>query len=903
MINWHSLSVEETLQKLQSSLKGLNSIQVSNLREIHGYNETPETHKIAWWRRLLNQFKSLLIIILFIAALISLITAHYVDMYIIVSVILINSLIGFFQEMRAERSMLALRKMMIISAKVIRNGERLKLEARELVPGDLIILEEGDSVPADARLIIARNLRAIEASLTGESVPVAKHINKLDNSLPLADQHNMVRKATFIAGGYGEAVVTATGSNTAIGKIARSIHNIVQPKSNFQRKINTLARQMAAIALVSTLVLFSVSYWVRDGNLEETLLVAIAALVSVIPEGLPAVLAIVLAIGANRMSRRNAIIRNFNSTETLGAVTTIITDKTGTLTQNTLSVRHVWISGSAPIEVSGEGWRPTGVFKRENAVITTKDEPSLRELLQTAAWCNAASIQHDTANDQFHLVGDPTEGAIHVLAEKGGISSTSSTNSFRLDDLPFNSDLKLRATLVNLNGSKKLMVMGAPEEIKAACSHVLTANGVQELSSEIISEIKNTTEQWSNQAMRVIALAYRNESEDCTQVDPENIQQLTFAGLAGMADPPRPDVKEAVAACKEAGIRVIMATGDHINTAVAIARETGIIGENESLDKYTALTQQQLDEMDENTFAEAVLNTSVLARLTPDMKLRVAKTLQQKNQLVAMTGDGVNDAPALKQADVGVAMGIMGTDVARDAADIVLADDKFSTIVHAIEEGRIVFNNARITSFFLVTTNFAEVVTLLTAVIVGVPIPLTATQLLWLNLVTDGVGDLSLATERGHGEILKQKPVELNENILSKEILPFLAINVAVMTVLTLGAFNYFLPISLEKGRSAAFIIMGFSQLFNVFNMRSIRLSVFKIGMFSNKYVNVALIISVLIQVAIIEIPFFEVLFRFDPISWIEFIVLASLASSVLWFGELYKLFSAKRKPAKRAIH
>lgn len=898
-LHFHNRDIEDAFTQLSTNKDGLAEDEVKARREIHGWNEIPDTAQRKWWVLLIKQFKSLLVWILFVAIVISLTYGHAVDAWVIGVVILINAAIGFVQEMRAERAAHALKSLMAHRAKVLRNGEKQNIDARDLVPGDVIILEEGDAIPADARVFESSNLRAIEASLTGESVPIEKNTEKLPLDTALADQKNMVRKSTYIAGGYALALVTGTGLQTAIGEIAQTVGAIKPPLSNFQRKTNVLARQMAVIAICSSLALFLVNYFFQDMALDEILVIAIAALVSSIPEGLPAVLAIVLAIGANRMSRRNAIVRDFNATETLGAVTTIITDKTGTLTQNTLTVRRVFLPGEDDMEVSGEGWRPTGLFLAADHVIEPEEHTQLQRLMEVSAFCNNSDIQHLPDKDAYHLVGDPTEGALLVLARKAGIFPKKDTETKRIQDLPFNSEIKMRATVIEREGKRRLLVVGAPEQVLNLCKQWSAKSGDSSLSDENKGVVREKIENWSSDAMRVIALAYRDVGNDFDTIDPEQIGELTLAGVVGMIDPPRPEVKEAVVQCKRAGIRVIMATGDHINTAIAIGQATGIL----AVGKPTAekvLTEKQLLALDEDEFERAVMAADVLARLTPNMKLRIVTLLQDNGELIAMTGDGVNDAPALKKADVGVAMGIMGTDVARDAATIVLADDKFSTIVKAIEEGRIVFTNARQTSFFLLTTNFAEIVALLVTTGLGMPIPLTATQILWLNLVTDGLGDKALATEKGHGDVLDDKPVNIHENILNKSIFPFLVINVVVMTTLTILAFNWFLPVSVEKARSAAFIILGSSQLFNVLNMRSLKQSVFSIGIFSNKWVNSALLVSFAIQVIIIEVPFFEVLFRFDPVSLIEFTVLTLLASSVLWFGELYKWVLSRTRSAKK---
>lgn len=891
--DWYTVSETDVLKKLGVSDDGLTDSEVSERRQQFGRNEIPEQGLRHWTGILFKQFKSLLVAVLMAAALISAATGHVIDMFVIFAVILVNGLIGFVQEMRAERAVASLRTMIVAKAKVLRNGQKTTIPAAELVPGDIIVLQEGDSIPADARLIESRNLRAIEAPLTGESVPVEKKLAQLPAATPLADRHNMVFKGTFIAGGYAEAVVIGTALDTALGDIARTLSDIKVSRTNFQKKTDILARQMAVIAALSAVTLFSVAYFVQGADAGETLIIAIAALVSAIPEGLPAVLAIVLAIGASRMAKHNAIIREFTATETLGAVTTIITDKTGTLTQNTLTVQRVGIHGQEDWTVSGEGWDHDGAISREGKEWEAVDHSALSQVLRIAAFSNNSDVQRDAEKQAFRLIGDPTEGALLVLARKGGLFPRKENDIGKVDDLPFSSELKLRATLTDDGRARQLLVVGAPEQVLEQCTSVLTADGAVPMSDGDADVLQKKIEAWSSKAMRVIALAYRDEEATVGSIDPKDVKRLTFAGIVGMIDPPRPDVREAVLQCRSAGIRVIMATGDHVRTAIAIAQATAIISGDEDPDSV-ALTEKQLLELTDAEFGDAVRRARVFARLTPNMKLRIAEVLQQQGELIAMTGDGVNDAPALKKADVGVAMGIMGTDVARDSAQVVLADDNFSTIVKAVEEGRIVFNNTRHTSFFLLTTNFAEIVTLVSAVAMGMPVPLTATQILWLNLVTDGTCTTAMATESGHGDELQAKPVNPEERILTAEVLPFLMINAALMAVLALGAFNWFLPEGVQKARSAAFIIMAFSQLFNVFNMRALRLSAFSIGFFTNRWVNLALVVSVVLMVLIIEVPFFERLFHFDPVSFSEFTVLALLSSLVLVFGEAYKFVRYK---------
>jgi P-type Ca2+ transporter type 2C len=888
-MNYHENEYTEVLAYLKSDAKGLTQQEADKRLVAYGPNQLQDVSTRPWWILLLNQFKNFLVYILLVAAFISYITAHYIDVYVILAVVVINAVIGFVQEFKAERAIASLKNMVVPKARVLRNGEPSLIASKFIVPGDIIILEEGDAIPADARIIEAKNLRCVEASLTGESVPVNKRTDPMYAVTSLGDIQNMIWKGTFVAAGFAKAVVTATGMQTALGDIAASLDNIKEEKTNFQRKADQLGKQMGIIAISSAVLLFILGYVTHDYATEELMLISIAALVSSIPEGLPAVLSIVLAIGANHMSKKNAIIRVFSSTETLGAVTTIITDKTGTLTQNALTLRKVLVNIDDEINITGEGWKPLGEFSLRGSTIEAETHEQLNKFLTIAALSNNSSVRHDQEKDTYQLLGDPTEGALLVASKKAGLKMLLNECT-KLDDIPFNSDNKFRASLICNNDASEIYVIGAPEKLLEISTSILTDKGVLDLTQNQKENIRNKIEDWSESAMRVIALAYKAWSGKT--INEKDIDELVFVGICGMIDPPRPEVFDAVMKCKEAGIRVIMATGDHIKTAIAIAKASGILDGQSN--EPQALTEQQLEVLDEREWVEAISTINVFARLSPAMKLRIAETLQQQGELIAMTGDGVNDAPALKKADVGIAMGIMGTDVARDASKVVLADDNFATIVNAVEEGRIVFRNAKQTSFFLITTNFAEISTLIVTILFGLPIPLTATQLLWLNLVTDGIGDISLATERGHGEVLKEKPVKKNAGIISKEILPFLFLNAGVMTILSVLVFKHYLPVSNEKARTMVFIVMAFTQLFNVYNMRSLKYSVFKIGFFSNKYINIAIFVSVVIQVMLIEIPFFEMLFGFEFVSAVEFLTMIALSSLVLIFGEIYKFIKQK---------
>ena len=883
----HTSSAGEVIRSLDSSAQGLGSAETLERLESYGPNEIPESRKASIALLVFKQFKSWLVIILIIAAIISWLAGQTIDAWVILLVILINAVIGFSQEYRAENAITTLRKMSVRTAKVFRNKTLIKITATGLVPGDVIVLEEGDSVPADGRIIGSKNLRTIEAPLTGESVPVAKKEEPLPAETPMAEQKNMVWKDTFVAAGYATVIVTGTGTATAIGSISESLRSIRERRSNFMKKTDVLARQMSVIAFASAILLFLVGFFIRKLDLDDILLTSIAALVAAVPEGLPAVISIVLALGARRMAKKNAIIREFTATETLGAVTAILTDKTGTLTQNTLTVRKVFLPGEPEILITGEGWFPAGNFIQDDSILEITDHSRLRKLLDIAALSNNSEVKYNTGKNSYELIGDPTEGALFVLARKGGVQPER-LHIRKLDDLPFSSVIKMRATLVREKQQREIFVTGAPEVLLEQSTAILTAEGERPITANELTEIRHLISHWSDHAMRVIALAYKPASNDKEKIDESELNGLVFAGVVGMIDPPRPDTRDAVLKCKKAGIRIIMVTGDHVNTAVAIARETGIITSSDE-NQPVALTEKQLNDLKPEEFDEALRKISVFARLTPDMKLRIARRFQAMGHLIAMTGDGVNDAPALKQADVGISMGIMGTDVARDASDMILADDNFSTIVKAVEEGRIVFKNARQTSFFLVTTNIAESVTLLMTLLLGMPLPLTATQILWLNLVTDGVTDIALATEVSHGDIMNSKPMKKEENILNRKVLPFLLINIVLMTGISLFAFHYYLEESIEKARTAVFIVMAFSQLFNVFNLRDLEKPLLTIGPFSNRYINMGVGISVLLLILITEVSPIASVFRFIPLLPADYLILFLLSSSILFVVESYK--------------
>ncbi len=885
--HFHSKSVEEIFSDLKTSKKGLSEDEAIKRFRKFGANEIPEKKDVNPFFILLKQFNSFLIYILIVAAIISYLVGHFVDVYVIVGVILLNASIGFFQNFKAERAIKALKKLVVPYAKVYREWVLEKVRASELVVGDIIQLEEGDRIPGDARLIEVKNFRTMESSLTGESLPVDKFSGILSRKTGFADRKNMVWMGTFVVSGRALAVIVSTGGNTAIGTIAEDIGKIKTERSHFQKKTDLLAKQMAIIAIIGALVTFLVGYFVRGLQFVEIFLFTIASLVSGIPEGLPAVLAIVLAMGARRMAKRNAIIRNLPATETLGVVSVIVTDKTGTLTENTLDIEKVVTSSGELYGVSGDGWNPKGEFYKKGKKINPLKEEDLKKILRISKICNRASL-FKKEGGEYGVIGDPTEAAFAILAEKARINKIDGEK--KIDDMSFDSELRYRASLSELNGKKELYVIGAPEEILKKCKYYLKGNAKVAIDSEYIREFSSKIGRMSGEAIRVLALAYKPVLPTVKSVKREYVKDMIFAGFVGMRDPPRKGVREAVNRAKRAGIRILMVTGDHKETALAIAKEVGIANAESKV-----VVGDEIEEINDKELDKIVRETNVFARLTPNMKLRIAGSLQRAGQIVAMTGDGVNDAPALKKADIGISMGIIGTDVARESSEIVLADDNFSSIVNAIEEGRIVFKNTRQASFFLVTTNFAEDVTVVGTLFLGMPLPLLPTQLLWLNLVTDGVSGVSLAMEPGHNDVLDEKPRSAKENILNKDIIPFVVLMFGLMAVLTILFFKYHLPYSIEKARTAAFSVMAFTQLFNFLNMRSLKKSVFKIGFMSNKFGVFALGASVLFTIMALYVPFFQGLFNFVSLGFLELVLIIGVSSLVLWGGEIYKFFRYKK--------
>jgi len=888
-INWYSKTTEETLKHFETSKQGLTTSDAKFRLEKYGKNEFKKEKKESQILAFLKQFNSPLIYILIIAMIISFTFNHLVDGYVILTVLVLNACIGYFQNRKAERAIDALKKMIVSYAKVYRDKELIKIPAYELVPGDVIYLEEGDKVPADCRLIEIKNLRTQESSLTGESLPVDKKLEILFDKTPLGDRDNMVFMSTLVVAGSGNAIVVNTASSTEIGKIAESIQKVKPTPSLFQRKTKRLAIILGIFAVIGASLTFLIGFFYRDLEFIDIFFFTVASLVSGIPEGLPAVLSIVLAVGAWRMAKRNAIVRHLSSVETLGSIDVIVTDKTGTLTKNTLTIEKIY-THEGEFSVTGSGWQPLGRFYKNKELIHPLKFKSLEKIFSISTLCNKSNLLRKDGD--YEIVGDPTEVSLLVLSKKAGVERHEFIEQKRqniLDDFPFNSTLKLRASLIEIEKRKKqLYTIGAFEEINGKSSYYFDDKNIN-LDNKLKKELLKKAEKLASEGYRVLALAYKDVPLTVNSITENIIKDLIFVGFVGMKDPPREEVKEAIVKARSAGIRIIMNTGDHKDTAIAIAKEIGLIKSNQISSK-TVFTESELNEFSNEQFYNAVKNAIIFARITPDMKLRIVEALQKQGHIVAMTGDGVNDAPALKKSDVGISMGIIGTDVARESSEFVLADDNFASIINAVEEGRVVFRNVRNASTYLVSTNIAEYITIITSLLVGLPLPLLPIHLLWMNLLTDGFNGVSLSFEKSHHTALSGPPLPKKEHILNNEAIPFLIIVGIVMAIFTLSFFIYFNnQFGINKAMTAAFISMTMCQLFNVFNMRSLHKSIFEIGFLSNKYVLAALSTSFGFMLVLIYTPIIQNFFRFETLTFIEITMIFLSSSIVLISGEAYK--------------
>jgi Ca2+-transporting ATPase len=883
---WHSKETEQVLNELKVDQQGLSSEEVKHRLDEFGYNELKEKKRVTPLQIFLNQFKDVFVIMLLVATIISFLIGETVDAITIAVIVILNSVVGFVQEYRSEKAMEAMKKLTAPKAHVIRDGNETMVDAREIVPGDIVLLEAGDRVPADGRLIETVDLKADEAVLTGESTDVTKNSCVLKEDAPIADRKNSVFMATHMTYGRGKAVVTATGMKTEFGKIAELVQTMETEESPLKKKLESFAKKLGIVIVALTAVIFALEMYeifilgvVEPGGVITSVLdafeVSIALAVSAVPEGLPAIVTVSLALGARELAKRNAILRRLSSAETLGATTVICSDKTGTLTKGEMTVRKIYVNNKM-FDVTGAGYEPKGEFLVDDKPVSPKDNPELELLLR------ASTLNANAHYDGKRVIGDTTEGALIVAAAKAGITKKEAEEKRpRVHEVPFTSERK-RMTTVHKKSEGELIayVKGAPEMLIERSTRILKEEKVKKLTAEEKKELLAINEKMANDALRVLGIAYREELpkniEECDEDDLES--NLVFLGLAGMIDPPRAEAKEANARCREAGIKTVMITGDHKLTAVAIAKELGMLHSDK------VLTGMELDAIADEEFDKVVEEVSVYARVSPEHKLRIVKALKSKGEIVAMTGDGVNDAPALKQADIGVAMGITGTDVTREAADIVLADDNFATIVNAVEGGRSIYDNIRKFSFFLLRSNFDELLVIGSFALLGLELPLTAGMILWINLVTDGGPALALTMDPPESDLMKRPPRDPKEGILYGRIASILVtfITQFIGTGVVFAVSYYVLGRPIEEARAMAFVQATLQELVIVWNCRSEKHNAFKVGFTSNKYLLVAVLVSAILTVIVPYIPVGPgvSLFGTAPLTLVDWLVVLPFSFS-----------------------
>ncbi|MFC1934699.1 cation-translocating P-type ATPase [Chloroflexota bacterium] len=856
---WHNLSPDEALKELDSRRSGLAEAEAKERLLRYGLNELEAGKKTLPIVVFLRQFLSPLIYVLLVAAVISTIVGHFLDAWVILGVLLLNAIIGFIQETRAEKAMEALIRMAAPKARVRRDGEIGLIPARRIVPGDILLLETGDKVSVDARLIEASNLKLNEATLTGESVPVDKHTRAIDGELPVADRKNLVYMGTIVTYGRATAVVVTTGMSTKMGEIATSLQEVKPEKTPLQKSIGKLSRYLVGL-FIGVCGLLVVVGLLKGMEWLEVFLLAVAAAVSAIPEGLPAVLTVALAMGMRIMARRNAIIRKLVAVETLGSATVICSDKTGTLTLNQMTVRRIYIDEQW-LEVTGEGYDPEGEFRRSGQRLNTEDEQALALHLRIGTLCNDSQLTCE--RDFCSIYGDPTEGALVVAAAKAGLSKEKLEKNFpRLDEIPFQSEKQYMATLHPDDGIRVAYVKGSAEKILSLSKYSLKGSREVPLAEADIRAITQATGAMAEEAMRVIATAYVKLPRELEDLKEENIRgNLVFVGLVGMADPPREEVKEAVGVCKQAGIKVVMITGDHKVTAESVAKQIG-------LPPGKAVVGAELQDMTDEELSRQVEGISVFARIEPLHKLRIVKALKSRGHIVAMTGDGVNDAPALKAANIGIVMGITGTDVAKEASDVALADDNFASVVAAVDEGRAIFNRLRHVIFFLLSTNIGELLALIITILFVGKAPLLAVQIIWVNLMTDTAVAIPLGLERKVGDELKQPPRHPGVGLLFPGLLLRIAFLATIMGVGIFLIFNWAQArMSLEEARTLTFCSLVAFEWFRAFNARSDEHTVFKLGIFRNRYLVGAISLAIILQIAVVYVPFLQRAFHTAPLD------------------------------------
>ncbi len=908
---WHALDEKNILEFLKTEITGLTTEEARKRLYEYGPNELESGKKKSKLILLMDQFRNPIILILIGAALISLIANKLISAYVILIVIIFNTFIGFFQEYKAEKSLEALKSMASPEAEVLRDCldfggcTEKRIKTREIVPGDILLLDAGDIIPADARLFETVNLEIDESILTGESMPVLKNNTTLNKELTVAERRNIAFSGTVVTKGRGKAIVVNTGMNTEMGKIAQLLKEAEETKTPLQKRISKFGIFLALLALIVSFIVFIYGI-VRGFEFYEMFLFALSTMVSAIPEGLPAAISIALAIGVNKMVKRNAIVKRIQAIDTIGAITVICTDKTGTLTTNQITTREILVENKH-INITGVGFTPDGNFEINGEKININEIDTAKLLLEIITLCNDARLRQHEINGEFkwEIYGDPTEGSLIVASYKAGIHKDVIEKKYpRIDEIPFTSEQKYMATFHrNANNKIKVCVKGAPEIILNRSQHIMSENGIKPLTPELKKDLLDKSNSIANRGLRVLAVAYQ-------EIDPSNMEswkeniikeksELMIIGFIGMLDPPRSEVKKAIEVCKKAGIKVKMITGDHRLTAQTIAREIGLLDK-----KANIISGFELDQLTETGLDEIIEDTVVFARVSPLHKFQIVRSLIKKGHIVAMTGDGVNDAPALKEANAGIAMGITGTDVTKETADIILTDDNFASIVNAVEEGRVVFDNMKKIIKFLLTTNISEIIIVMVSLIflINHPLIFTSILILWINLVTDGSLTITLAKEPKEENIMDRPPISIDEKILNRNLILNIIFIAVVMALGTIALFIYgYANQNLIRAQTMAFITLAMFQTFNALNCRSNTSSLFRLKIFSNKSILYGVGISIILLILATLLPFFQLTLGISALSIIDWILVIIVSSTVLLADEIRKIIRNQIKKKSMA--
>lgn len=901
----HQMMKDELLRYMEVDQQGgLTMKQVQERQQLTGANELTTGEKQSWLVLFVQQFKDFMVVVLLGATIISGLLGEYLDAITIIAIIFLNAILGFIQEARAEKSLAALKKLASPTTTVTRDGKRAVIGASQLVPGDMVHLESGDRIPADVRFIAASSCFVEESALTGESVAVQKHADKLEHeTVSLGDLSNMGFMGTMMTRGTATAIVVRTGMNTEMGKIASLMQHTETMETPLQHRLAQLGKILITVALALTTIVVGFGIWHGQPML-DMFLTGVSLAVAAIPEGLPAIVTVALALGVQRMIKRRAIVRKLPSVETLGSASVICSDKTGTLTTNKMTVTKLWLGGRT-LDVTGEGYEPVGAIYEAGQVIDVKQDLVLRRLLQIAALCNNAKLERteqpepskrrkkDAFNYMWTMTGDATEGALVVLAAKMGMDHAALASLYaRQQEYPFDAQRKRMSVLVQHQGGRLVCTKGAPDMLIEQCAYILWDGKVMPFTATLKQKVQQAAETMAEQALRVLGFAYRDlRPQDDTSDEAQVECQLIFVGLAGIIDPPRQEVQAAIATCRRAGIKTVMITGDHLLTAEAIATTLGILPKGGK-----ALTGQRLNDMTDEQLDREVEHTYVYARVSPEHKLRVVKSLQKAGHIVAMTGDGVNDAPAIKAADIGIAMGQTGTDVAKEASSLILSDDNFSTIVAAIEEGRSIYENIRKFIRYLLASNVGEIMTMLLAMVVGLPLPLVPIQILWVNLVTDGLPAIALGVDQAEKDLMQQKPRHAKENIFARRLGWKIVSRGIAIGVCTLIAFWLTWRVApgdaaqLVKAQTVAFATLVMAQLIHVFDCRSSR-SIFHRNLLQNKYLVLAVLSSLALMVVVLYYAPLQPIFKTVPLhfrDWCLVLVAAGIPTFALGIGSVF---------------